>query len=133
MTNNRQVSFHDEALILVDSNDSAIGHATKEHCHRREGLLHRAFSIFVFNSKNELLMQKRAANKYHSSNLWTNTTCSHPRPNENNLSNQTTGIYKIYPVPPDLPDIQSIFELNHIEGGSIGKQKTRKQQRSPFR
>jgi isopentenyl-diphosphate delta-isomerase len=47
-----------------------------------EGRLHRAFSIFIFNSKNELLLQQRALSKYHSGGLWTNTCCSHPKPNE---------------------------------------------------
>lgn len=82
MKKNRQVSFHDEALILVDSNDSAIGHATKEHCHSRDGILHRAFSIFVFNSKNELLIQKRSAEKPLWPLYWSNSVCSHPREGE---------------------------------------------------
>ena len=50
-----------------------------------KGLLHRAFSVFIFNSKNQMLLQQRALNKYHSAGLWTNTCCSHPRPKENTL------------------------------------------------
>lgn len=68
-------------LILVDENDNEIGTEEKMKAHR-EGKLHRAFSIFVFNSDGELLLQKRAPDKYHSGGLWTNTCCSHPTPGE---------------------------------------------------
>lgn len=72
-----------EHVILVDENDQPQGIAEKLEAHRL-GLRHRAFSIFIIkNPANPLiLLQKRAANKYHSPNLWTNTCCSHPRPNE---------------------------------------------------
>lgn len=70
-----------EEVILVDQFDKQIGTMEKMQAHK-EGVLHRAFSIFVFNSNNELLLHKRASNKYHSAGLWTNTCCSHPRPNE---------------------------------------------------
>lgn len=71
----------EEKVILVDSDDHEIGTAEKLRTHR-EGALHRAFSIFVLNSKGELLLQKRAKGKYHSAGLWTNTCCGHPRPYE---------------------------------------------------
>ncbi len=67
-------------VILVDELDVEIGTSEKLRAHQ-EGLLHRAFSIFIFNSQNELLIQQRANNKYHSGGLWTNTCCSHPLPN----------------------------------------------------
>ena len=70
-----------EFVILVDEQDNDIGVMEKLQAHQ-EGLLHRAFSIFIFNDKNELLLQQRALSKYHSAGLWTNTCCSHPRPNE---------------------------------------------------
>lgn len=70
-----------EYVILVDENDNDIGVMEKLQAHQ-EGKLHRAFSIFIFNDKNELLIQQRALSKYHSAGLWTNTCCSHPRPNE---------------------------------------------------
>ena len=66
-----------EILILVDKNDTQIGTGEKMEVHR-QGQLHRCFSIFVFNSKGEMLMQKRASTKYHSGGLWTNTCCGHP-------------------------------------------------------
>jgi isopentenyl-diphosphate delta-isomerase len=70
-----------EYVILVDEQDNDIGVMEKLRAHR-EGKLHRAFSIFIFNAKNELLLQQRALDKYHSGGLWTNTCCSHPRPHE---------------------------------------------------
>lgn len=73
-----------EQVILVDDSDLEIGVMEKMEAHRK-GLLHRAFSVFVFNNKNELLLQKRALTKYHSAGLWTNTCCSHPRPNETTM------------------------------------------------
>ena len=68
-------------VILVNKSDKEIGIAEKMEAHEK-GLLHRAFSIFVFNSRGEMLMQQRAINKYHSGGLWTNACCSHPEPGE---------------------------------------------------
>ena len=70
-----------EQVILVNEQDEEIGLLEKMEAHRR-GLLHRAFSLFLFNSKGEMLLQQRASSKYHSPNLWTNACCSHPRKNE---------------------------------------------------
>lgn len=75
----------EELVILVDTNDSPIGQMEKLEAHQK-GELHRAFSIFIFNTKGELLLQQRALDKYHSGGLWTNTCCSHPRPGEDNLA-----------------------------------------------
>lgn len=72
-------------VILVDEFDVEVGSMEKLKAHR-EGILHRAFSIFIFNNKGEMLLQKRANNKYHNPGLWTNTCCSHPLPNENILA-----------------------------------------------
>jgi len=70
-----------EYVILVDEHDNAIGTMEKHQAHV-EGLLHRAFSIFIFNSEKKILLQKRASTKYHCGGLWTNACCSHPRENE---------------------------------------------------
>lgn len=70
-----------EFVILVDNNDRQIGLMEKQAAHIGPHL-HRAFSVFIFNSKGELLMQQRALSKYHSPGLWTNTCCSHPRSGE---------------------------------------------------
>lgn len=70
-----------EQVVLVDRQDRPIGTEEKLAAHRR-GVLHRAFSVFVFNDEGELLLQRRAPGKYHSGGLWSNTCCSHPRPGE---------------------------------------------------
>ena len=72
-------------VILVNEIDEALGSMEKMEAHQK-GLLHRAFSIFIFNKKGELLLQQRASGKYHSAELWTNTCCSHPAPGEDILS-----------------------------------------------
>jgi isopentenyl-diphosphate Delta-isomerase len=70
-----------EHVVLVDDQDNPIGSMEKLEAHQK-GVLHRAFSILLFNSKGELLLQKRAKTKYHSAGLWSNTCCSHPLPGE---------------------------------------------------
>jgi len=70
-----------EEIILVDEQDNEIGFGEKMQVHK-EARLHRAFSVFVFNSRGEMLLQKRASGKYHCGGLWTNTVCSHPRKGE---------------------------------------------------
>jgi isopentenyl-diphosphate delta-isomerase len=71
-----------DSVILVDENDLQYGTMEKHEAHKK-GKLHRAFSIFIINDSRQLLLQKRAHTKYHSPGLWTNTCCSHPRPDEN--------------------------------------------------
>ncbi len=71
-----------EQLILVDKNDNILGFENKEKCHNGNGILHRAFSIFVFNNKKELLIQQRSELKRLWPLYWSNTCCSHPRQNE---------------------------------------------------
>lgn len=73
-----------EHVILVNENDEPIGTMEKLEAHEK-ALLHRAFSVFVLNAKNEVMLQQRAAHKYHSPLLWTNTCCSHQRQGETNL------------------------------------------------
>jgi isopentenyl-diphosphate delta-isomerase len=70
-----------EHVVLVDESDNAVGTMEKLEAHEK-GVLHRAFSIVLVNSKGDWLLQKRAWKKYHSAGLWTNTCCSHPRPGE---------------------------------------------------
>jgi len=82
-----------EHVILVDEQDNAIGTMEKHQAHV-EGLLHRAFSVFIFNSEKKLLLQKRASSKYHCGGLWTNTCCSHPRENENTQEAANRRLYE---------------------------------------
>jgi len=74
----------EEQVILVDENDNQIGLMPKMEAHEK-AQLHRAFSVFVFNDDKELMLQQRAASKYHSPLLWTNTCCSHQRDGETSL------------------------------------------------
>ncbi len=94
-----------DEVILVNDKDEAIGRMEKLAAHE-QAVLHRAFSIFIFNSRNEMLLQRRALSKYHSGGLWTNACCSHPRPGEDTPDAATrrlneelgfqTGIKKIF-------------------------------------
>lgn len=77
----RIMSEQHEEVILVDEHDRALGVMEKLEAHQK-GMLHRAFSVFIFNSKGEMLLQQRASGKYHSGSLFTNACCSHPRPGE---------------------------------------------------
>ncbi|MFT5078670.1 MAG: isopentenyl-diphosphate delta-isomerase [Planctomycetota bacterium] len=74
----------EEQVILVNERDEQVGLMPKLEAHEK-ALLHRAFSVFVFNDKGELMLQQRALHKYHSPGLWTNTCCSHQREGESNL------------------------------------------------
>ena len=74
----------EELVVLVDEKDNQIGLMPKMEAHEK-AVLHRAFSVFIFNEKGELMLQQRAASKYHSPLLWTNTCCSHQRDGEHNL------------------------------------------------
>jgi isopentenyl-diphosphate Delta-isomerase len=78
----KQVSFDDEMLILVNPKDEEIGWEDKARCHLGDGILHRAFSIFIFNDNNELLIQKRSDQKLLWPLFWSNSCCSHPRKGE---------------------------------------------------
>ena len=70
-----------DQVILVNSEDKSIGFMEKIEAHQK-GLLHRAISVFIFNDKEEMLLQRRALSKYHTPGIWSNTACSHPRKNE---------------------------------------------------
>ncbi|MDZ4668564.1 MAG: isopentenyl-diphosphate Delta-isomerase [bacterium] len=74
----------EEMVILVNENDQELGLMEKLEAHQK-GVLHRAFSVLVFNKEGQMLLQQRAFNKYHSGGLWTNTCCSHPRQGENTM------------------------------------------------
>ena len=70
-----------EQVILVNQNDQAVNYMDKAEAHKK-GALHRAISVFIFNEKGEMLIQRRALTKYHTPGIWSNTACSHPRSNE---------------------------------------------------
>lgn len=125
------VSSPSESLILVDDDDREIGFRSKAECHRGDGLLHRAFSVFLFNRDGELLLQQRSEQKPLWPLFWSNSCCSHPRESE---SIDTAGrrrvreelhidcdpwfLYKFqYQAP--FGDLGSEFELCHVFAGII--------------
>lgn len=77
-----------EFVILVDTTDKPIGEMEKLEAHEK-GQLHRALSVLIFNQKGEIMMQQRAYTKYHTPGLWSNTCCSHPRPDEDSYNAAT--------------------------------------------
>lgn len=84
MSDGEQVSFADEPLILVDADDNARGHVSKSRAHARDGMLHRAFSIFLFRDPATVLLHERSVEKPLWPGYWTNSCCSHPRRGESN-------------------------------------------------
>ncbi|MES2574937.1 MAG: isopentenyl-diphosphate Delta-isomerase [Bacteroidota bacterium] len=85
--------MEEENVILVNQNDEQIGLMPKMEAHEK-AVLHRAFSVFVLNDKNEIMLQQRAQHKYHSPLLWTNTCCSHQRERETNLQAGNRRLYE---------------------------------------
>lgn len=83
----------EEKVILVNENDQQIGLMPKLEAHEK-AVLHRAFSVFVLNEKNEIMLQQRASHKYHSPLLWTNTCCSHQREGETNIQAGTRRLFE---------------------------------------
>jgi isopentenyl-diphosphate delta-isomerase len=106
----------EETVILVDQSGNAWSVKEKMKAHE-EGDLHRAFSIFIFNGKGELLLQKRAASKYHSAGLWSNTCCSHPRPGETTKEAARRRLFEEMGLDCDIEEIfASIYraDFNHL-------------------
>ena len=85
--------MREEQVILVNEQDQEIGLMSKMEAHEK-AILHRAFSVFIFNSRNELMLQQRASHKYHSPDLWTNTCCSHQRHGESNIEAGKRRLYE---------------------------------------
>ena len=97
-----------QQVILVDEKDNAIGTGEKITVHKN-GQLHRAFSVFIFNSKGELLLQQRALSKYHSPGLWSNTCCGHPKPDEPIDSAARRGLKEEMGIEADLKELFSFI------------------------
>ena len=108
----------EEQVILVDGNDMQVGQMEKMEAHQK-GLLHRAFSVFIFNSKNELLLQQRAFDKYHSGGLWTNTCCSHPRIGESNLDGANRRLMEEMGMQADLKWVFDFTYRAEFESGLV--------------
>ena len=107
-----------ETVILVDTDGQAIGIMDKMEAHEK-GILHRAFSVFIFNSKGQLLLQQRALNKYHSGGLWTNTCCSHPRQGETINSAAKRRLKEEMRMDSDLAELFQFSYRYEFENGLI--------------
>lgn len=97
----------EEEVILVNENDEEVGVMPKLEAHEK-AVLHRAFSVFILNDKNEVMLQQRAAHKYHSPLLWTNTCCSHQRVGETNIQAGTRRLRE------EMGFVTDIKELFHF-------------------
>jgi len=93
-----------EQVILVDDKDRELGAMEKLEAHEK-GVLHRAISVFIVNSKGEWLLQQRAVNKYHSGGLWTNTCCSHPMPGESSRKAAERRLFEEMGLKADLKEL----------------------------
>ena len=108
----------EEKVILVDKNDNQIGLMPKMEAHEK-GILHRAFSIFIFNSENQILLQKRSSSKYHSGGLWTNTCCSHPRDGEDIIDEGARRLSEEIGIKADLNLSFNFIYRAELENGLI--------------
>jgi isopentenyl-diphosphate Delta-isomerase len=129
----RRVSFDDESLILVDHDDRPVGYASKDDCHRGSGLLHRAFSVFLFTPGGELLLQQRSAQKWLWPLFWSNSCCSHPRRGESleeatvRRLDEELGVHAVlrplfaFEYQARFGDAGSENELCHVYAGGLGE------------
>ena len=108
----------EEKVVLVDKEDFQLGLMPKLEAHRK-GVLHRAFSVFVFNSSKLLLMQKRSSLKYHSPGLWTNTCCSHQRDGESTVDAAKRRLDEEMGLNVDLKETFSFIYKANLENGLI--------------
>src|SRR4051812_24479938 len=106
----------EEKVILVNENDEQIGLMPKMEAHEK-AVLHRAFSVFVLNANNEIMLQQRAAQKYHSPLLWTNTTCSHQREGETNIQAGTRRLREEMGFETELKELFSFIYKAPFDNG----------------
>ncbi len=106
----------DDKVILVDKNDNQVGLMPKLEAHEK-GLLHRAFSVFIFNNEYKLLLQKRATSKYHSGGLWTNTCCSHPREGEDILEAANRRLFEEMGIKTSLRKVYDFIYKAELDNG----------------
>lgn len=106
----------EEKVILVNEQDEQIGLMPKMEAHEK-ALLHRAFSVFILNKNNEIMLQQRAAKKYHSPLLWTNTTCSHQREGESNIQAGTRRLKEEMGFTTELKELFSFIYKAPFDNG----------------
>jgi len=105
-----------EYVILVNKNDQPLGAMEKMEAHEK-GVLHRAFSVFIFNSDGKMLLQQRALEKYHSPGLWTNTACSHPRTGEKTLDAAHRRLEEEMGFDCEIEEVFSFVYKSNVGGG----------------
>lgn len=108
----------DISVILVDQEDEFLGYGDKLDVHRK-GLLHRAFSVLLFNDKGELLIQKRADDKYHAGGLWANTVCGHPFPGEEAQDGASRRLFEELGIHANLNPLTHIYYRKDLDQGMI--------------
>ena len=106
----------EEKVILVNENDEQIGLMEKIEAHEK-ALLHRTFSVFVYNDKNEVMIQQRALSKYHSPGLWTNTCCSHQKEGETNVEAGKRRLMEEMGFQTDLKEVTSFIYKAPFDNG----------------
>lgn len=106
-----QSGAEETIVVLVDKNDGDVGSMEKMEAHRK-ALLHRAVSVFLFNSEGEWVLQKRALNKYHSGGLWTNACCTHPKPGESAIASASRRLREEMGI---LSDLKELFTFIYKE------------------
>ena len=118
--NDRPVSFDDEPLILVNDADEVLGHAPKRECHEGEGILHRAFSVLLFDhGTGQVLLQQRAADKWLWPGFWSNACCSHPRRGETVAGAATRRLAEELGVEADLERVFTFqYHARYLDLGS---------------
>ncbi|MCC7501070.1 MAG: isopentenyl-diphosphate Delta-isomerase [Flavobacteriales bacterium] len=107
-----------EEVVLVNASDEVLGRMEKLEAHR-QGLLHRAFSIFIFHSDGSLLVQRRSPAKYHSGGLWTNTCCGHPRPEETTVDAASRRLWEEMRIEPQLTPRFTFSYRADLDGGLV--------------
>ena len=105
-----------QEVILVNEQDVEVGTMEKLEAHQK-AILHRAFSVFIFNKKGEMLLQQRAKNKYHSAELWTNACCSHPSPGEETMTAANRRLVEEMGFSTPLTKIFEFTYKSHFENG----------------
>lgn len=108
--------MNEENVILVDTNDTPLGTMPKMEAHEK-AVLHRAFSVFILNSKNQLMLQQRALHKYHSPGLWTNTCCSHQRLGETNIEAGKRRLFEEMGITSELTELFSFIYKAPFDNG----------------
>lgn len=108
----------DISVVLVDRDDRVTGYGSKLDVHRR-GLLHRAFSVFIFDKDGRLLLQRRSMNKYHAEGKWANTVCGHPFAGETNMEAAQRRLHEELGIHQNLTPLTNIYYRQEIGGGMI--------------